>query len=57
MPLQNPTSAIISRSYWVRIRSRCASSSLPSSWKYASRCASSASIPTIALRIRSSPAT
>ena len=29
MPEQKPTSCIISRSYWVRIRSRWASSSLP----------------------------
>ena len=34
MPLQKPTSCIISRSYWVRMRSRWASSSLPSFSKH-----------------------
>ena len=57
MPLQKPTSCIISRSYWVRMRRRWASSSLPSFSKYASRSWSSASMRSIASRMRSSPVT
>ena len=37
MPLQKPTSCIISRSYWVRMRRRWASSSLPSFSNYCRR--------------------
>ena len=44
MPLQNPISCIISRSYWVRMRSRWASSSLPSVSNWASRSCSSVSM-------------
>ena len=57
MPLQKPTSRIISRSYWVRIRRRCASSSLPSFSNQARRSASSSSICPMARFMRSSPAT
>ena len=57
MPLQKPTSRIISRSYWVRMRRRWASSSLPSFSNQARRSPSSSSIWTMARFIRSSPAT
>ena len=48
MPEHTPTSRIISRSYVVRMRSRCASSSLPCSSSHASRSTSSVSMPSIA---------
>ena len=57
MPEQKPTWRIISMSYVVRIRSRCASSSLPCCSSSASRSSSSASMPRIARSIRSGPAT
>ncbi len=57
MPLQNPTWRIISMSYVVRIRSRCASSRLPCRSSSASRVSSSVSIPEIARSMRSGPAT
>ena len=57
MPEQKPTWRIISMSYVVRIRSRCASSSLPCFSSSASRSASSSSIRPIARSIRSGPAT
>ncbi len=57
MPEQEPTWRIISTSYVVRIRSRCASSSLPCRSKVASWSSSSSSIPLIARSIRSGPAT
>ena len=52
MPLQKPTSCIISRSYWVRMRRRWASSSLPSFSNHFSRCWSSSSIWTMARFMR-----
>ncbi len=57
MPEQEPTWRIISMSYVVRIRSRCASSSLPCRSKFASWSSSSSSMPRIARSIRSGPAT
>jgi hypothetical protein len=57
MPEQVPIWRIISMSYVVRIRSRCASSSLPSRSSCSSRTASSASMPAMARSIRSGPAT
>ncbi len=57
MPEQEPTCRIISTSYVVRIRSRCASSSLPSRSNLASWSSSSTSMPEIARSIRSGPAT
>ena len=57
MPEHEPTWRIISMSYVVRIRSRCASSILPCRSKVASCSSSSASMPPIARSIRSGPAT
>ncbi len=57
MPEHDPTWRIISTSYVVRIRSRCASSSLPWRSNVASCSSSSASMPVIARSIRSGPAT
>jgi hypothetical protein len=45
MPLQNPTSSIISRSYFVRASRRCASSSLPSLRSSITRASSSSRMP------------
>src|SRR5436309_815721 len=56
MPEHTPTSASISRSYEVRILSRCASRSFPWASNQASRSCSSDSIPAMATRIRSAPA-
>ena len=55
MPEQEPTWRIISMSYVVRIRSRCASSSLPWRSNVASCSSSSASMPAIARSMRSRP--
>ncbi len=57
MPEQKPTWRIISMSYCVRIRSRCASSSLPPRSSSASRASASASMLSIARSMRSGPAT
>ena len=56
MPEQNPTCRIISMSYAVRIRSRCASRSLLCFSNSASRSASSSSMPRNARAMRSGPA-
>ena len=55
--VQKPTSCIISRSYWVRMRRRWASSSLPCPSSSFSRSASSCSIVPIARCTTSVPAT
>ena len=57
MPEQVPIWRIISMSYVVRIRSRCASSSLPCFSSEASCSSSSASMPVMARSMRSGPAT
>ena len=57
MPEQEPTWRIISTSYVVRIRSRCASRSLPCFSKEETCSSSSASMPLIARSIRAGPAT
>ena len=57
MPEHEPIWRIISMSYVVRMRSRCASSSLFCRSSSASRSSSSTSMPAIARSMRSGPAT